>query len=742
MWGGGLLKSFLLFVASSLIEATPTIDYSLSYVSTGTSDSSSLVFSTALQNTTSIISHSLVPSTCRSNCSTHLECLGYVAFRGSHCVTLRDLGEPVPTNLTTLSFTKTTSYDLRDKHSIQGFFWYSNAEYAQGTNHSVYVDLNHNGAHDLGEPINTTVNNNFLITDIPEGNYLVREIQDDTCTQLWPGVWGDNEIVAEGAQETFVDSVVQYYHDGHPTSIQFYGGIINDLSTNQFTFESDAPSDYLLGNTPNQFLSFLPNYGIVLAFLDEVITNGDGNDLIIQTFGESSTDAIVSISQNNLDWFEIGTLTNEKNEFEIGNFTEHVAYVKLDFFGNDAEDLRNITFIKGVTIEDAYRPPYAVYVSVPQDDLILFVKDCNYYYSCYTYCVYTRVTFDTIDSCMVGCDLWEKTGTCDCANYNETGVDVPFYGTNYKQNECMDGCEYKIQHEVYPDYRLKMHASGRPTQITSSINCDEYDVTGLSPNGCILDAIDSCNRQPSCEAISLDDHVHGYLYNDYHFVNEKNSYFLVKNSDDRNHSLVRYTTPTTTPTTSQTTTVSSSQTTTATSSQTTTATSSQTTTATSSQTTTDTSSQTTTDTSSQTTTATSSQTSTETSTPTRTFLLEQSSNTTVRDSLLITFAILLAILVGGLLIHKYRKGLAKKRQEAANDHNHIPELAPDHAPYTNPIYDSSVDAHPSSPTHNTFISNGNPSPGYMDVMPDYVEEAPPISPQYMDVVSVETETNV
>ena len=95
-----------------------------------------------------------------------------------------------------------------------------------------------------------------------------------------------------------------------------------------------------------------------------------------------------------------------------------------------------------------------------------------------------------------------------------------------------------------------------------------------------------------------------------------------------------------------------------------------------------------------------------------------------------------------MLIHKYRKGLAKKRQEAVNGHNHIPQLAPDHAPFSNPIYDSSVDIHPSSPTHNTFMSNENPSPGYMDVMPDYVEEAAPPSPGYMDVSSVENVTNV
>ena len=291
MWGSGLIKSILFFGASAMVESTPSIDYNLSFVSTGSSDSSSLVFSSALQNSTSIISRSALPSTCKSYCSSDAECLGYVAFRGSHCVTLKDLGEPVQTNMTTLSFTKITTYDERDKHSIQGFYWYSNVEYAQGTNHSVYVDLNHNGQHDEGEPINTTINNNFIINNIPEGNYLVREIQDDTCMQLWPGVWGDNEIVAEGAQETYVDSVVQYYHDGHPTEVKFIGGSVTDTATMAFTPVENPSTDFILGYSPNNFLSFKPDYGIVLAFLDEVIINGDGNDIIIQPFGDSSTDA-------------------------------------------------------------------------------------------------------------------------------------------------------------------------------------------------------------------------------------------------------------------------------------------------------------------------------------------------------------------------------------------------------------------------------------------------------------------
>ena len=759
--GRGIIQSALLLAASGFAKAASSIDYHLTYVGTETGGPDSMVFSTALESSTSVLSHFTNSTECRTSCSSNSECLGYVKFRDSDCVSLRELGEPVETNLTSLSFTKFTSYDERDSHSIQGFYWYSNAQYAQGTTHTVYVDLNHNGEHDAGEPINTTTNNNFMLSNIPSGNYLVREIQTDTCTQLWPGVWGDNEIVADGSTVTYVDSVVQYYHDGHPTQIEFEGGIITDTATETSTPVSNAPFSYITGDSVSEFLSFHPGYGIVMAFLDEVVTNGEGNDLIIETFGNSTTNAHVSISQNNIDYYQIGILTNENNKFDLGNVTEHAAYVKLHFFGDNYEDVRNVVSVYGVSIDSAYRPPYAIHVSVPQDDLIMFVKDCNYYYHCYTYCVYTRVTYDTIDSCMVGCDLWEAAGTCDCVNYNETGVDVPFYGEIFHPDQCMDGCEYKIQHEVYPDYRLKMNASGRPNRITSSVNCDEYDVSGLSPNGCIMDAIDSCTRQPSCEAVSLDNHVHGYLYDDFHYVDEENSYILVKNSDDRNRSLVRFTTPTTTPTTSPTTTQTTSPTTTQTTSPTTTQTTSPTTTPTTSPTTTPTTSPTTTQTTSPTTTQTTSPTTTQTTTPTTTqtttqttsptttqtttVILEESANTAVRDGLLISLAVILAICLAALILYKKRKREAIDRQQAANNANGITELAPDHQPFSNPVYDTSLGRESVSPQHNTFLGNGNRSPTYLDVMPDYVEEVVPQSPGsgYMDVSStIETETNV
>jgi hypothetical protein len=110
--------------------------------------------------------------------------------------------------------------------------------------------------------------------------------------------------------------------------------------------------------------------------------------------------------------------------------------------------------------------------------------------------------------------------------------------------------------------------------------------------------------------------------------------------------------------------------------------------------------------------------------------------------------VILAICLAALILYKRRKREAKYRQQAANNANGISELAPDHQPYSNPVYDTSFGRDSVSPQHNTFLGNGNGnrSPTYLDVMPDYVEEVVPqsLGSGYMDVSSltIETETNV
>ncbi len=710
------------------------IDYDLTYVSDGFPDQPSNIFSTATDET-HILSQHTTTSECIADCSSNTQCLGYVVFsEPTTCVTLNNLGTVELTNQTALSFTKYARYDIRDQHTLEGYFWYSQEEHGVGQEHTVYIDMNHNGQHDDGEPLNNTNNNQFAFHDLPTGNYMVREIQTDSCIQLFPGAWG-YDIMTSNGDPNFVNSVVQFYHSGHPTQVNFTGGLILDPQVGSYSEIPNAQSGFILENTPYTFLSFIPGDGIVLAFLNEVIEDGQGNDIIIHTFGESTTKAHVSVSQNNVDYTIIGILDDNTTEFDLANstFSGKVSFVKLHFFNDEGtNDERNIVGVEGTSIVEYFSPAYAVYATVPQTEPVVFVKDCVYYYSCYTYCIYTRVTFDTIDSCMVGCDLWEETGTCNCPNYNTT--DVPFYGEVYQPDQCFDGCTYKIQHEVYPDYTVRMHASGREDQITSTVNCVEYDISGLSPNGCIMDAIDSCSRQPSCNALSLDDHMHGHLYSSHQYVDEENSYFLMKNQV--NTSLERFTTPTTTRTTTQTSTATTTQTETPTTTQTSTATTTQTETPTTTQTSTATTTQTETPTTTQTSTATTTQTSTPTTTPAP----SESSAISSTAAALIGVCVLLAVIVLSVLAvvmvnrnRKHREAL-KKLQETHNQH---PQ-------FINPVYSTGRKISGSS-----LVPNGKMSPVYLDVAPngsDFNESPVPGSPKYFaasrSVSPVKMETNV
>jgi hypothetical protein len=716
----GILASIFVYTQNQVV------DYKVAYVSTEYGGESSLVFSTSLENSPHILSESTNLTGCRSTCSQSDICLGYTEFASGICRTVDNLGEPIQSNETSVSFTKYASYDLREKDTIQGGFFTGENDYTDGVEYTVYIDLNHNGEYDQGEPINTTVNKDFIFHNISHGNYLVRELQTDSCLELWPGAWGSNLVSTDG-YSGYVDSIVQYYHDGHPEQVEFNGGIISNS-----TSVINAPSSYVLGDRPDTYLSFEADYGVVFAFLTEVITNGDGSDIIIQTYGESTTSAYVSVSENNINYTKIGILNDNTKRFELGNFSGHVAYVKLDFFNNHDDDESqpiNIISIRGLSSTSSFSPPYASYVSVPQRYSVIFVKDCHYYFGCYTYCAFTRVSYDYADSCMVGCDLWEQTGTCDCYNYNAT-EDIPFYADVYHPEQCLDGCAYIINQNVYPDYLVRMNASGRTSQVISQVNCDEYDVSGLSPNGCIMNSIDSCSRQPACEALSLDNHVHGYLYDDHRYVHQDNSYFIVK----RNNSLIRFTTQTSSPTTSQTSTPTTSQT----SSPTTSQTSSPTTSQTSSPTTSQTSSPTTSQTSSPTTSQTSSPTTSQTSSPTTTLLpVEDESVALVRDTVLATVGVFVGLCLFIVLLMRYRKRNQPPPQEG-------------HEPYMNPVYDDTFGnssprspRSPTSPRNGTFFNSGtgsgSRSPSYMDVAPeDYMDRPVFDSPTYMEVISTET----
>ena len=100
------------------------------------------------------------------------------------------------------------------------------------------MDINFNGVLDPDEPFNiTNIDGEFLFTNLSVNNYLVREIQDDNCIQLVPGVRGLNGIVRGLG---YVDNIVEYYFDGHHTNAHFNGGRVVNFETGEFTPKTDV----------------------------------------------------------------------------------------------------------------------------------------------------------------------------------------------------------------------------------------------------------------------------------------------------------------------------------------------------------------------------------------------------------------------------------------------------------------------------------------------------------------------
>ena len=208
---------------------------------------------------------------------------------------------------------------------------------------------------------------------------------------------------------------------------------------------------FILGQRNDTYLSLYPGYNITLKFVDEVIFTNDTNekDLIIDTYLNSSTQAHVSVSYDNIHFHRIGILNNtnkrfstakhlhnHQNKYKNYNFEKPIAYVNLHFFG-DSEAL-NIVRVYGKS--DLYAPQNSYYLTLPEmgNDIYYFYNDCNYGFNCYSMCYYTSGTFDREDSCMYGCDIFDYNRNCFCERYpNGSGVEtIPFFGNEFQMDYC------------------------------------------------------------------------------------------------------------------------------------------------------------------------------------------------------------------------------------------------------------------------------------------------------------------
>ena len=475
-----MIRSFLLFVASFFSIGTDAQyarpkPYETNYtlVHTGATpynianNNSFYKFSTSFE-------HEYIMATtdslakCKTLCTKKTLCLGishyYDENNTEYCNLLTNLGDVTHTHVNVSCYKKVKYFKNTDLHSLKGkvIDTYTNK---QIKNHTVYLDLNFNGVLDEAEPYNTTTTDgDFMFSNLSVNNYLIREIQDDNCIQLVPGVRGINGI---GRGSGYIDNVVEYYYDGHHTNAHFDGGRITNRAMGEFTPKTSVLW-YSYNKRDNMFVSFYPDYKIVYAFVDEAIIDGPGTDIIITTFLKSTTNAHVSVSNNAVEFEYLGILNGSApspHEFDLGDikYAKHVTYISFHFYedydhgqqkhdqdtdtDHECEPL-NIETIFGKRTSLA-QPSFGIFSSVPQKekDSLIFIKDCHYKWGCSPYCIFGNIKKSDIDSCMVGCNLWKSSNTCNCHDYK--AYNVQFYGGNFSYDHCLDGCKYAINRENF-----------------------------------------------------------------------------------------------------------------------------------------------------------------------------------------------------------------------------------------------------------------------------------------------------
>jgi hypothetical protein len=524
-----MLSVFLFFTL-----LVPTLSHfhseSVDFVVTYQND---MMFSTALDSQYRINNTLDNFENCSHNCAIDKKCLGmYEELEPEYsCSSLSNLGDPIDVNGTSNSYMKITHSNYENKeHSITGFLW-DTYEIETNLTSTFYLDLNHNGVWEEGEPKNeTTSGSNFYFDNLAEGFYLIRQIIPENCNQIYPGLNSSFNVYKGNG---YTDNVIRYLHHGHPTHQGAHGGFVGetgDYLNKNFSF--------LTGNDNTTYLSLYNDYSITLNFIDESVSNRDDNDIFIDMYNHSEIYANVSVSTNNIDYFQIGVLntseayiindTFHRQEFDLQDFKTQVLFIKLDFFGEG-----NINLVRiGVYENSIYMPAYSYLISVPQNEWVFFVNDCHMYYSCSTHCGVNFYYNNDFFSCLQGCVMFEENRRCNCLEYDGPQNFIDYYddyyddyyvddqlGTGYfNYHICENGCHYAMRKYVYPEYSVLDNQCGYP------------DSRMYYQNNITLDnLLDICNNDTICGSIGLDVHSGGSLYNSHRHIDHINHTFLMKN---------------------------------------------------------------------------------------------------------------------------------------------------------------------------------------------------------------------
>jgi len=549
-----------------------SVDYVMQY-----SSATHTQFSTAHDNNYIIDTYYNNQTECELECNSLDNCLGYVNYKVDtdtfNCNLLSDLGEEGYTTEESVSYKKLVYYNHPNNIGYKGI------SYTTGSarNMTVYLDMNHNGVFDEGEPHNYTNDSDYFeLNGVDNGMYTLRtETDDEMCVQLFPSVLG----YSYGFMSNGIADYVKYYHS-HNNSL--LGGVINY----SLPYNTPVSFNYILNTENNTYLSFTHGDSIVLGFSNEAIMNHEGAEIFFNTYKNNDTQiyGLVSVSYDNNNFTTLGYLTSNETEFDLDilNHTKPIRLIKIDFYSYDNSTNSSFNIVNVQAYNDLYYDPAFAYYGSYLDRFFIFILDCSFYYYCPTFCDYHVTGFEHFSSCEYGCEVFNQTETCNCSYYNESVFHID---STLNETECNIGCDYELGRYIFPNYTVVDHAEGYNNDVLGNyLNLD--------------DTVSICNSNPNCHGITLDLLHRLSTQNSFNYIYSNISRFLIRNELIGNHPIDYMSTS---PTSSATTSPTSSATTSPTYSATTSPTSSATTSYTTSQTTSDTTSQTTSDTTSQTT---------------------------------------------------------------------------------------------------------------------------------------------
>jgi hypothetical protein len=469
------------------------------------------------------------PTECKRNCAFSKKCVGiYENYDNDYyCNLLSKLGTKAElVNETSNSIVKISHHNYPlGNHSLNGIIWDSHMFEKRNTseNITVYIDLNHNGILEDGEPYQLTKSKEiFSFDNITEGTYLVRQVSPDSCIEIYPGLNGNFELNEDNIKgDGYIDNVIRFKHHGHSNFTYPFGGYTDlpgaIINTNNFNF--------IIGNNNKSYMSFHPQDSITLTFLDESVLNADGDDIFVRLFKNSSTMANISVSHDDNEFVLLGVLNSSESinmfDLEAIHYDLPVNYVKLDFYGNTIEPLNIINV--GVYNHSIYLPPFAYHINIPYKSIILFLNDCHYDYSCDFYCDLNFLDDHHYYSCSDGCYIFDETQNCNC--YHQLDFDDDFdYDYERDEHYCMLGCEYNIQKYIFPNYTLISNNEGLSNNLLSKGDVCDVD--------CIDKLLDKCNLIEECNSFSFNDdnNDYGNLYDNYQHTYKNNSFFIMKNT--------------------------------------------------------------------------------------------------------------------------------------------------------------------------------------------------------------------